>query len=490
MLDPDEVTDATFPPPAGPPIDRLYRNDLAAGEDGRPVPRFTDVTAASAIEARGYGMGVAAGDVDNDGWVDLYVTNLGPNQLWRNKGDGTFSDVTERSGVGDPGWSASASFVDIDRDGWLDLYVGNYLIYSLATDVDCVAETGRPDYCAPTAYRPQPDRLYRNNGDSTFTDVTAPALRGGAYGPALGVLGGDFDEDGWPDIYVANDGMENLLWINQRDGTFSNRGLISGAALNADGRAEASMGVDAGDADNDGDEDLFMTHWAGEKNMLYLQRTPGLFEDRSAAAWLVGPSLPLTGFGTGWLDADGDGWLDLLVVNGAVIAGEGPTPVDPFPLHEPNQLYRNLGEARFEDASARAGAVFGLSEVSRGAAFGDVDNDGDIDVLVGNNAGPARLLINTPPAGRHWLGLRVVGSGGRDMLGARVAVELGDGQVRWRRVHADGSYASASDPRVLVGLSTSNAPVGVRVRWPGGDEEEWSGVPIDQWMTLQEGTGE
>ena len=379
MLDPNQSLDeALFPPASAPLRDRLYRNDL---DSGGGEWRFTDVTAASGIEATGYGMGVATGDVDNDGWMDLYVTNLGSNQLYRNNGDGTFRDATEESGTGDPGWSVSASFVDVDRDGWIDLYVGNYLTYRVEADVDCVAPTGAPDYCAPTAYLPQPDRLYRNRRDGTFADVTTESLIGGDVGPALGVIGVDVNDDGWQDLYVANDGADNLLWVNRQDGTFVNQGLLSGTALNVAGRPEASMGVDAGDADNDGDLDLFMTHWAGQKNTLYTQLSPGLFEDRTTAAGLVGPSLPLTGFGTGWLDADNDGWLDLFVANGAVIASEGPTATDPFPLDEPNQLFRNLADGRFEDVSASAGSAFGLRGVGRGAAFGDLDNDGDIDVV-------------------------------------------------------------------------------------------------------------
>jgi len=469
----------------------LFRNDLRINADGTRTLRFTDVTSAASLTTRGYGMGVAVGDIDNDGWVDLYLTHLGVNQLFHNNGDGTFADVTRRSGTGDPSWSVSASFVDVDRDGWLDLYVANYLRYSADSDVDCFDEKGVPDYCAPTEYRPQPDRLYRNRGNGTFEDITTRALVGGDYGPALGVLGGDFNGDGWMDILVANDGQENLLWINQHDGTFRNEALTAGVALNAEGRPEADMGIDAGDFDNDGDDDVFITHWAGETNTLFTQVGPGLFEDRTAQTHLGPPSLPLTGFGAGWLDFDNDTWLDLLVVNGAVIHKDALVAAgDPFPLHERKQLFRNTGSGQFDEVSARAGAVFALSEVGRGAAFGDVDNDGDVDVLVGNNNGRARLLVNTLGSQRNWIGLRLVeGQPPRDITGARVAVTLADGRTLWRRARADGSYASSNDPRVLVGLGESAQAPDVRVLWPDGRSEQWSAVAVRRWTTLVRGTG-
>ena len=251
------------------------------------------------------------------------------------------------------------------------------------------------------------------------------------------------------------------------------------------------MGVDAGDFDADGDDDLFMTHVSTETNTLFASGGSGLFEDRSAMAGLGAPSLPYTGFGTAWADIDNDGWLDLFVANGAVRVIETLVRArDPFPLHQRNQLFRNLGDGRFEDVSARAGRVFDLSEVSRGAAFGDIDNDGDIDVLVANNGGPTRLLINEVGHRQHWVGLRLVGGPGpRDMLGARVGVVRAEGPVLWRRVRTDGSYASANDPRVLVGLGSSATMTRVRVVWPSGGVEDWTDVDIDQWTTLTEGTG-
>jgi hypothetical protein len=464
---------------------RLFRNDLTMGPGGARDLRFTDVTMASRIDATGYGMGVATGDIDNDGWTDLYLTSFGRNQLWRNNGDGTFSDVSRRSGTESPGWSVSASFADYDRDGWLDLYVGHYLQYSIDGDRPCLSPTGVRDYCAPQVYRPEGDHLFRNNRNGTFSDVTATALRDPALGPALGVVSADFNGDGWLDVYVANDSQDNLLWMNQQDGTFRNTALRAGVAVTADGRAEASMGVDAGDFDNDGDDDLVMTELNGEGINLYVNKGDASFSDRSAASGLGPATAPFTGFGLHWLDADNDGWLDLLAVNGMVRRMEDRGD-SAFPYDQRKQLLMNTKDGRFEDVSARAGSVFGLSEVGRGAAFGDLDNDGDTDVVVSNGAGRARLLVNTIGAHRHWSGLRLVGTAS---LGARVTVVRPDGAALHRRAHVDGSYGSAHDPRVLVGLGESDAPVTVRVRWPNGRTEEWPDVPIDRYTTLTEGTG-
>ena len=465
---------------------RLYRNDLSSG--GTDL-RFTDVTEASGIDARRYGMGVAAADMDNDGCTDLYLTHVGPNQLYRNNCNGTFSDVSRPAGVDDPGWSVSASFVDYDRDGWLDLYVGNYVEWTIESDRPCTGLTGRRDYCTPKVYVPQADRLYHNRRNGTFEDVTANALAGGPFGPALGVVAADFNRDGWPDIYVANDGAQNLLWMNQRNGTFKNMGLLAGAALTGDGKAEASMGVDAGDFDNDGDEDLSVTVLPAEGTNLFVNDGVGFFEDVSARSGLGPQSLGYSGFGTAWFDYDNDGWLDLLAVNGAIEAIKGRPEGAPFPYDERKLLFRNLRDGRFEDVTRRAGAAFTLSEVGRGAAFGDVDNDGDVDVVVSNIHGPARLLVNQAAAGAHWLGVRLVGPGarGRDMLGASVELTRSDGITLRRRARTDGSYASANDPRVLFGLGDATGVARIRVTWPNGGVEERSDVPIDRWMTISQG---
>jgi len=485
------LSDALFKPVGPLPLKgRLFRNDLQIAADGTRTLRFTDVTEGSGIDARGHGMGVATGDIDNDGWVDLYLTYLGPNRLYHNNGNGTFTDVSAVSGTADAGWGISASFVDYDRDGWLDLYVGNYVRYEFATDRMCTVLSDRRSYCGPEHYDPQTDRLYRNRGNGTFADLTGTAFAGSdPFGPALGVSTADFDNDGWLDIYVANDGRANLLWMNQRDGTFRNLGPLSGAALNEHGKPEASMGVDAGDFDNDGDEDLVMTHLPTEGHNIYVNGGAGLFEDRSAASRLHGHSMGYTGWGTAWVDFDNDGWLDIMAVHGALHFKEG-RPNDPFPFDERNLLLRNSLDGRFLNVTDEAGKAFKVLEVGRGAAFGDIDNDGDMDVLIGNLNGPVRLLVNNIGNRSHWMGLRLVGSGGRDMLGARVEVRQREGRSLWRRARSDGSYASANDPRVFIGLGTATTAPAVRVRWPSGRFEEWSSVSIDQWTTLKEGTGQ
>jgi hypothetical protein len=492
MLGDKPLTAATFPPSA-PLRDRLFRNDVGGGHR----LHFTDVTEQSGIDVRTYGMGVAVGDVDNDGWVDIYRTGLAGNVLLKNNGNGTFADVTAHSGTGDRGsWAVSASFVDYDRDGWLDLFVGNYLAYSLDHDVHCSSAAHRRDYCPPTSYRPQQSRLLHNRGDGTFEDVTAHALSGGNFGAALGVSTADFDGDGWLDIYVGNDGQPNQLWMNRHDGTFADAGSLSGSAVSGAGNPEASMGVDAGDFDNDGDEDLFVTNWVDQMNVLYLNDGMGNFDDHRAASGLGLPSLARTGFGTAWFDYDNDGWLDLLVANGGVATIEAQAlGDDPFPLRMTDQLYRNLTNGRFEDVSRRAGGVFSAAGVGRGAAFGDVDNDGDVDVVIAQAAGPLQLLLNNVGTRNHWLGLRLVGRAGRskgerrDMLGARIEISRPGLPTLWRRARSDGSYASANDPRVVVGLDSSSVSPRVRVRWPDGATEQWDGVPVDRYMTLEEGAG-
>jgi hypothetical protein len=339
-------------------------------------------------------------------------------------------------------------------------------------------------------YRAQQSHLYRNNRDGTFLDVTSAAGLATQFGPALGVSTADFDGDGWIDIYVANDREENQLWINRHDGTFENRGLLSGTALGAFGEAKSGMGVDAGDIDDDGDEDLLVTNLTGEGHDLYLNDGTGTFVNASALSGIGHRSLPFTGFGAGWLDVDNDGWLDLLTVNGAVQIPDSPAAGGAMAsLAQAKALFRNLGNGRFEDATMAGGPGLLQKDASRGAAFGDVDNDGDTDVVVANNGGPAQLLLNAVGQRRHWAGLRLRTGTGADAVGARVAVTGPGGRTRWRRARADGSYASANDPRVIVGLGSGAGPVGVRVIWPGGRTEEWPRVEADRYTTLTEGGG-
>jgi len=482
-LEPNTQPGTTLFPWRGPesPRGRLFRNDLTKGK-----LTFTDVTQQSGIVATGYGMGVAVGDINNDGLPDLYLSNLGANQMYLNKGGGKFTDVTKESGTDDPRWSTSASFFDYDRDGWLDLMVVNYADFTTANSPNCFASNTARDYCTPRVFRAPGNRLFHNKGNGVFEDVTVPAGVSKEFGHGLGIVTADFNNDGWIDIYVANDGDQNQLWANQKNGTFVNDALLAGAAVNRNGQTEAGMGVDVGDFDGNGTDDIFVTHLMDEINALFVNLGQAVFEDRTREAGLGMPGRRFTGFGTFFFDYDNDGWLDLFVANGSVqLVPELVRQKNPFPLGQPNQLFRNTGKGSFVEIMDQA--ELQLLEVSRGATVGDVDNDGDADVLVTNNNGPARLLLNQVGNQNHWLGLRLVGKSGRDMLGGLVEVVVTENSVRRRRVRTDGSYLSGNDPRVLVGIGQSLKVKAVRVRWPGGTVEEWKDVAVDQYTTLKEG---
>ena len=468
---------------------RLFRNDLTVAADGRRTLHFTDVTDHAGVALRAYGMGVAVGDYDNDGYQDLFVTTFGEDVLFRNKGDGTFENVTARAGVSDPLWSASAAFVDYDRDGDLDLFVANYLDFTIAGNKLCHDAVGARDYCSPRAYRPVPDRLYRNDGNGHFTDVSEAAGISKADGAGLGVAVGDYNGDGWLDLYVANDASANQLWINQHDGTFVDNGLLSGAAVNAAGNPEGSMGIASGDYDGDGNEDLFVTNIVGETFALYAGDGRGNFEDVRTKAGLAAPTAAFTGFGTDWFDYDNDGWLDLFVANGAVNVIEAQRG-QPRPFRMRNQLFHNDGTGHFEERSAAAGPAFAEADVGRGAAFGDLDNDGDIDVVVTSNGGPARVLLNRGERSNHWLTISLEQRpGNRFGLGAKIGVERAGRPTLWRRVKTDGSYLSASDVRVHVGLGPIARVDAVVVVWPDGATERWAQVETDRAIVLKRGSG-
>lgn len=470
---------------------RLFHNDLIVNADDTRTLKFTDVTAKSGLCSHGYGMGIAVGDFDNDGLVDVFITHFNaPNQLFHNNGDGTFTDVTKAAGVGGDGrWAASATFVDYDRDGLLDLYVANYVKYAIADDKKCYNYTSARDYCAPTTYPPVPGILYHNRGNGTFEDVSVKSGVTRAFGNGLGVIAADLSGHGWPDIYVANDGNPNQLWINQKDGTFRNEADVRGSAVNADGAPEAGMGVDIADVDGNGTEDIFITHLTHEKATLFVNLGEGQFEDRSASAGLYATTTPYTGFGTAFIDYDNDGWLDIVIANGAVHVIEDLVRAhDPFPLHQKKQLLHNLGNGRFEEVTASAGPAFALSEVGRGLAVGDLDNDGGMDFVVSNNNGPLRVFLNKVGRARPWLGLRLL-TGKRDAYGARVEVKRQGAPTLWRRVHSDGSYLSANDPRLLIGLGDAPEIESLAVRWPDGRDERFRVPALKRYTTLVEGMG-
>ncbi|MGH9406611.1 MAG: CRTAC1 family protein [Terriglobia bacterium] len=474
-----------FPPaPGWKPGNRLFRNMLS--ETGKL--RFVDVTQKAGVGHIGYGMGAAAGDYDNDGHIDLYVTNFGHNVLYHNNGDGTFTDVTARAGVDDARWSTSAAWVDYDADGLLDLFVCNYVDFAVRGNKQCFSPAGEPDYCTPVAYRPVPSRLFRNRGNGKFEDVSESSGIASSYGPGLGVICEDFNGDGRVDLFVANDTAANRLWLNQGNGTFKEAGLESGVAYSADGLAKAGMGVTAADIDDDDRLELLVTNLTREGVTLFRSDGSGQFDDVTARFRLSAPTFGSTGFGTRFFDYDNDGLLDLFIANGAVTLIDSAGQKR-FPYDEKNQLFHNEGPGRgFREVSAIAGPAFELSEVSRGAAFGDINNDGNVDLVVTNNNGPVRLLLNEAGGGHHWLAVRLQAANG-NATGARVAVFRKGEATLWRRSHADGSYLSSSDTRVHFGLGARAVIDSVRVHWPSGRSETWKGIQADQIVTLREGGG-
>lgn len=433
---------------------------------------------------QGYSMGVAAGDVNNDGNTDLLLTQFGANQLLLGDGNGGFRDVTQQAGIAGEHWSTGATLVDLNRDGWLDLFIINYVDFPVDRNPACFSASGRRDYCGPAAFSPQRDQVLLNQGNGSFKDVTARYLGQHSPGPGLGVVSGDFDQDGWPDLFVANDGAHNHLWINQQGKTLSNEALFSGVAVNGRGVAEASMGVAIADFDEDGDEDLFLTHLMGETNTYYQNQGNLIFSDATQSSGLAAVSRQYTAWGTGPVDVNQDGWLDLVVFNGAVsiiesqLAG-GQT----YPYGQRNQVFMNRQGTRFDQTPASAlPAEFLLPLSSRGAAFGDLDNNGALDILVSNNNGPAQLFA-AAPSGGHWLGLDLRSTEHRPVVGSWVELTLDDGTVMHRRVRSSGSYASANDSRLLFHFG-GRSPVSISVRWPDGELTEHELKELNRYHKL------
>lgn len=467
-----------FGPAGKQPGNRLYRN--------RGNGTFEDVTARSGSDVAGYGMGVAAGDFDNDGNVDLYVTNVGANVLVKGDGHGHFTDVTAHAGVASSGWSTSAAFLDYDGDGSLDLFVVHYLNWQPSAEVQCYSLTGVPDYCSPKTYDlPSSATLYHNNGDGTFTDVTDRAGLRAAVGNGLGVVTGDVDGDGLIDVFVANDGTPNHLWMNRGGRRFDNVALTWGCAVDLDGKPKAGMGVHLADADGDGDLDLLVVNLDGESDSFY-RNEKKFFRDDTVSVGLRTISRPFTRFGTAMLDFDNDGMLDIYEANGRV--GRQSELFSSDPYAEPNVLFRGVTGSRFEELQPRGGTRAPLVGTSRGAAFGDVDNDGGIDIVVSNRDEKPYVLHNIVKGRGHWVMFRVLDEHGRDALGAELSMTVGSQVIR-RDVRAAYSYLASNDPRVHVGLGKEAGAREVSVRWPNGKRERFGDVAADTITVLRRGAG-
>jgi len=472
----DPTPKGTIPQKTGPKYgSRLYHQKA----DGT----FEDVTEKAGLQGTGYGMGVAVGDYDNDGYEDLYVTAYGGNKLYHNNGDGTFSDVTAKAGVGGSGWSTSAAWVDLDGDGFLDLVVLRYLEWDF-DDVWCGEhKEGYRAYCHPDYFKPARPLVYHNNGDGTFTEV---AEKLGLSKPAkgLGVALADYDRDGHIDLFFANDSMVEFLYHNRGDGTFEEVGLVSEVAVDIDGRTYAGMGVDFADYNNDGWPDIVVTDLANQRYALYQNNGDGTFAYVSTPSGLAGMTLAHSGWGVRLFDFDNDGWKDLLIAQGHdldTIEKTNPS----LRYREPMLLARNIGKG-FVDVSQSSGEVFKQSWVARGLAIGDLDNDGRLDAVVTTNDGPAYVLRNETPSANHWLLLRLVGhKSNRDAIGANVKLVTASGQ-QFATVTTASSYLSSSDKRVHFGLGKEKSIESIEIRWPSGIVQTLKNIPADQVLQIDE----
>jgi hypothetical protein len=469
---------------AAKPRSELYRNNGTG--------TFTDVTAKAGVGDTGWGMGVCVGDYNNDGWDDIYVTCLGPNRLFKNNGDGTFTDVTKAASVGDTRWSTGAAFVDYDNDGDLDLFVSNYLDF----DVNNLPSQQRPCLyrgievqCGPRGLRGAGDTLYRNNGDGTFTDVSIKAGvsdPNGYYG--LGVICSDFDADGFVDIFVANDATPNFLYRNNGDGTFKDIGFVSGAAVNENGGEQACMGVTVGDYNRDGKLDIFATNFSQEYNVLYRGDGPNLFTDVSHTSKVAEVSMPYVGWGTKFFDYDNDGWLDLFVANGHVYPQVDKANLDAG-YRQRKLLHRNNRDGTFSEVAAQSGPPLMEKRASRGAAFGDIDNDGDVDIVVSDLDGAPSLLRNDEGNRNNSILIETVGqASNRNGIGARVKVVSGD-LTQVDEVRSGASYISHNDLRLHFGLEKRAKIDLIEVRWPSGAMDKIEGAAVNKAIVIKEGKG-
>jgi enediyne biosynthesis protein E4 len=461
-----------------PPGNALYRNN------GNWT--FTDVTEKAGVGDQGFGLGVTAGDYDNDGDQDLYLNNFGPNVLYRNNGDGTFADVTDEAGVGNGDKvGAGACFLDMEGDGDLDLYSSNYVNFTYENHVPIMIG-GHTYQAGPQYYHPVPDTLYRNNGDGTFTDVSGPSGIGSHAGPGMGTVCGDFDDDGDSDVFVCHDGAANFLFVNDGHGKFTESGLMAGVAYDFEGKDNSSMGVDCGDYNNDGRLDLFMTDYQVEMPVLYRNLGNGLFEDATSTAGITNDLYPHVNWGTAFADFDNDGDRDIFIACGHFDRIEKID--DRTALKIPNFLLMNLGDGKFVNVSRRCGNGLEVVESSRGIGLDDLDNDGDLDVVVLNSHAPPTILRNESEGANHWLQVKLEGAkSNRGAVGARVKVVAGD-LVQVAEVHSGRGYQSHFGSRLQFGLGSRANVDRIEVRWPSGNNEIFPGIKLGEVSNLREGT--
>lgn len=463
---------------SGPSYPALYRN-LGNGA-------FEDITRRAKLQAESYALGVAVGDYDNDGRPDLFLNALGPDHLYHNLGDGTFEDATVRAGISDPAFGSSAAFLDYDRDGKLDLFVCNYVAWSPEIDIFCTLDGRKKSYCTPESYRGATNRLYRNRGDGTFEDVTKRAGVENENGKSLGVVIFDHDSDGLPDIAVANDTQPNYLYRNNGDGTFREIGREAGVAFSESGAARGGMGIDAADYDGAGRDSILIGNFSNEMVALYHNEGSGLYVDDAASAGVGLPSLLTLAFGAFFFDYDLDGSVDIFVANGHVEPDIGEVQKDVTYAERPH-LFRNLGSGRFEEATRDAGTDLQRPIVARGAAYADIDGDGDLDILVTTNGGPAILLRNDGGSANRWLRVALVGTKSpRDAYGAVLVLETGNRSLR-RTVRSASSYCSQSEKTVTFGLGREERAERLEVIWPSGLHQTFPGLPVGRSVTLVEG---